>query len=85
MIKKLSNNSTQVTFPHGLIVLYSYDTPVAIRHHASGKEYKTSKRWSRTTSKHINAWCNPSAREIPQGALEEIICKGISSLKESND
>lgn len=85
MIKKLGNNQTQVTFPHGLIVLYSYDTPVAIRHHASGKEYKTSKKWSRTTSKHINSWCNPSAREIPQDAINEIIVKGISSLGEAND
>ena len=36
------------------IVLFSYDTPVAVAY--DGIIYRTNKKWSRTTVKHINAF-----------------------------
>jgi len=45
--KEISDNS-------GNLVLISYQTPVAAR--IGGKYYRTSKRYSVTTSKHINQW-----------------------------
>jgi len=41
-------------------VLFSYQTPVAvlIKEGETWHQYKTSKSWSRTTTRHINQW-NP--------------------------
>ena len=49
----------------GARILFSYKTPVAAIVYESSKEtggtwhqYKTEKRWSNTTTRHINKW-NP--------------------------
>lgn len=42
----------------GLSVLISYSTPVAYYDHDIGLLYVTEKKWSSTTSRHINIWCN---------------------------
>lgn len=54
MLKNLGNNKVEVTKADGTIVFYSYNTPVAAR--VDGKYYRTSRRFSVTTSKHINQW-----------------------------
>ena len=36
--------------------LLSYNTPVAVVEKSSGKAFKTERRWSNTTSKHIGGW-----------------------------
>lgn len=38
---------------HGVEVLYSYETPVALQS-PTGAWFKTDRKWSATTSKHIN-------------------------------
>lgn len=49
----------------GSVVFFSYNTPVAAN--VDGKFYRTSKRWSVTTSKHINQWLDGAqAEEKPQ-------------------
>jgi hypothetical protein len=56
-VNQLGSNQTQInqTIENtNVSVLYSYDTPVAIK--ANGKAYVTTRFFSRTTSKHINAW-----------------------------
>lgn len=54
-LKPLGNNVNQVTV--GLTdVLFSYRTPVAIFDHNTGRAYKTSHKWSATTTRHINKW-----------------------------
>jgi hypothetical protein len=40
---------------NGSLILFSYKTPVAVLH-LDGNVFKTSKFWSRTTSRHINQW-----------------------------
>lgn len=60
-IKNIGSNQTEVTI-NGMIILYSYSTPVAV--YASNinelgiqrGHYKSSKKHSKTTSKHINQW-----------------------------
>jgi hypothetical protein len=37
-------------------VLFSYKTPVAYLDIETGKFHRTSKKWSQTTTKHINQW-----------------------------
>jgi hypothetical protein len=55
----LKANMTEVRLKDGVSVLYSYETPVAL--HVTNADgtwafYKTSKFWSRTTSRHISTW-----------------------------
>jgi hypothetical protein len=51
----LSSNMTELD-ANGIKVLFSYNTPVAAYSIAAGQYYKTNKKWSVTTSKHINKW-----------------------------
>jgi hypothetical protein len=56
-LRKLGNNQTVITMQDGDFgksILFSYDTPVAAL--INGRVYKTSKKWSVTTSRHINQW-----------------------------
>lgn len=82
MLKKLGNNETQVE-QNGYSILYSYNTPVAVRHVASGNEWITNKKWSVTTSRHINKWCSPSAKSVEQSVIDSIVTGGKSSVLES--
>lgn len=52
-INVISSNKTELT-ANGVKVLFSYNTPVACW--INGQFYKTNKKWSVTTSKHINSW-----------------------------
>jgi hypothetical protein len=56
-LKQLAPNQTEVTID-GMDILFSYQTPVAAvsRGLLGGIAYITGKKWSRTTSKHINQW-----------------------------
>ncbi len=53
-LESLGANQTEVEIKNTL-VLFSYKTPVAVRH-GDGTFSKTSKKWSVTTSRHINSW-----------------------------
>lgn len=81
-LKRINKTAaTEVNTGNGLITLYSYSTPVAVYHSATYTHFKTSKRWSVTTSKHINKWLDGKrAIEISQDDLERMIKEGISSL-----
>lgn len=53
--------------------LISYHTPVAAYVEGEGW-YRTSRKWSNTTSKHINKWLQGvAAKEIPQTDLEAML------------
>lgn len=54
-IKQLKSNMTELTIADGTQVLFSYETPVASYQYASGLK-KTDKKWSQTTTKHVNQW-----------------------------
>jgi len=49
----ISPNQNEVITAHARI-LFSYQTPVAAS--VDGKWFRTAQKWSKTTSKHINAW-----------------------------
>jgi len=53
-LKKLGNNVTEIQLNEEDFVLFSYETPVACR--INNVFYKTSKKWSASTSKHIKNW-----------------------------
>lgn len=71
----IKSNMTEVNIK-GTTILFSYSTPVAC--HVIGKGYlKTSKKWSATTSKHINQWLKmndaKSVQEVPQETIQHIL------------
>ena len=68
-----SIGSNKIEIRHGdNVFLVSYKTPVAA--YVKGVFYKTSTKFSRTTSKHINQWLNgANAQEIHQSVIENWI------------
>ena len=71
-LKTLGKNQTEVTLPSGSVVFFSYNTPVAARL-AQGGFVRTSKKWSVTTSRHINQWLNgATAAEVAQEVLDSM-------------
>lgn len=68
----LGANKTEVRFDNGTIVFFSYNTPVAAFTPNMGW-VRTSKKWSVTTSKHINQWLGSvSALEVDQTFFDNI-------------
>ena len=53
-IKPIASNMTELVLDNGDRVLFSYETPVAL--FTSGEFVVTKKKWSQTTTKHINKW-----------------------------
>jgi hypothetical protein len=66
----------------GMTVLFSYRTPVACISIDNGRMIKlcTSKKWSKTTTRHINAWFEGgAAHEVPQEYFDRLV-DGTSNL-----
>jgi len=53
-LTQLAPNMTEVRYGENY-VLFSYQTPVAYSDKA-GQVFKTNKKWSATTSKHLTKW-----------------------------
>lgn len=71
MLKNLGNNKVEIRKSNGDVVFYSYNTPVAAC--VGGKFYRTSKKWSVTTSKHISQWLDGiKAEEKEQSFFNEL-------------
>ena len=71
-LKKLGNNETQLHINKDLVVLFSYNIPVAFLQ--DGKYFKTNKKFSVTTSKHINKWIGEApAQVVDQSKIEELV------------
>lgn len=67
----IASNMTELRLNDGTMVLFSYRTPVACA--VNGTFFRTSYKWSRTTSKHINKWlCGSKAEEKPQEYFDNI-------------
>jgi|TARA_R110000744_G_scaffold18280_4_gene49231 hypothetical protein len=68
-LKNLASNMVQTSFDSGLEILFSYDTPVAAKFR--GAAFKTSKKWSSTTTRHVNKWlAGKDASLLPQSAFD---------------
>lgn len=55
-LKPIASNMTEVTLNDGTCILFSYKTPVAAMKADWKTAVKTSKKWSNTTTRHINKW-----------------------------
>ena len=76
-LKQVGSNMTELELSGGLKILFSYQTPVACRwSNASNSHYfyKTDKFWSRTTSKHVNAWVEKGVTDVkPQDYFDSLV------------
>jgi hypothetical protein len=68
-IKPIQSNMTELTLNDGTQVLFSYQTPVACW--KDGHFYKTDKKWSNTTTRHINKWSHLAIAK-PQTFFDEL-------------
>lgn len=69
--KIIGSNMSQKHFGVDTVVLFSYDTPVAAV--IDGVSYRTEKKWSNTTSRHINKWgLHGVVRTVPQSFFDAL-------------
>lgn len=72
-LNPIGSNQTELT-TGSHTVLFSYRTPVAYVDHGTGQAYKTAKKWSKTTSKHITRWLQGrTATEVSQDVLDALV------------
>ena len=68
-IKQIASNMTELDLGFAQ-VFFSYETPVAARL-TDGSLVRTAKRYSVTTTKHINKWLNGcEAITVPQDRID---------------
>ena len=70
----LASNQNLIELKNGTIILFSYKTPVAA--HIPGQGYvRTNRKWSVTTSKHINKWLRGviGVASVDQSYLDNLI------------
>lgn len=78
-IKQLGSNQTLLIMTDGSEVLFSYETPVAGRTNKelpghTGGYFKTDKKWSITTSKHINKYLEGvNATIVDQNSINNLV------------
>ena len=71
MLKVIGSNQTELNIG-GLVIFFSYNTPVVAC--VDGKFYRTEKKWSNTTSKHINRYLDGvKAESKPQEFFDNLI------------
>ena len=71
-LRTIGSNMNQLDLNDGTSVLFSYSTPVACL--TDNGYYRTAKKWSVTTSRHINKWLGGVlAKEQPQQYFDEIV------------
>ena len=73
-LNPIKANMTELELPGSILVLFSYKTPVATID-SIGCAFKTSKKWSKTTSRHINQWLSnhTNIKELPQEHFDNLI------------
>ena len=68
-LEPIQSNMTELNIGN-LSILFSYKTPVAIK--CQQNYYKTAKKWSNTTTRHVNKWlAGAPARIVEQSYFDE--------------
>lgn len=70
----IAANQTELSLNNGTQVFFSYETPVAAYCPVQGY-IRTAKKWSTTTSRHINKWLKgiTEVTEVSQESLYELV------------
>ena len=69
-LKPIGSNQTELQLGNGVLILFSYQTPVAAK--INGEFYKTEQRFSVTTTKHVNNWCHLAVTR-PQAFFDNLL------------
>ena len=73
-VSNVGSNMTQITTNDGTCILFSYETPVSACMGDGSGFVRTAKKWSSTTSRHINKWLDgASAKEVEQAVLDHLV------------
>jgi len=72
-LNPIGKNVNEVVMPDGVTILFSYQTPVAM--HVEGHGFfRTTRHYSKTTSKHINKWLRGAkATEVEQAQIDSMV------------
>ena len=72
-LKPLASNMTELELG-SYKILFSYETPVAYQNHL-GMYSITSKKWSRTTTRHINKWVDGHgvSQIVSQAVIDSLV------------
>ena len=70
----IAANQTEISYNNGTQVCFSYRTPVAAYLPSQGY-IRTAKKWSVTTSRHINKWLGGvnNVTEVTQEQLNNLV------------
>lgn len=71
-VSQVGSNMTEIVYPDGRTVLYSYTTPVAAFLPKIGHHIRSEKSFNVTTSKHVNKWLDSrgaAAEKVPHHVL----------------
>jgi hypothetical protein len=72
-IKSIGSNMTLLETDR-YHVLFSYETPVAFWDSETATFARTARKWSVTTSRHINKWLDGREAEVlPQEQIEAVV------------
>ena len=73
-LKLIASNMTEISINSVGTILFSYETPVAA--YTPDGIFRTSKKWSSSTSRHINKWLRDEgfiAQEAPQEFFDNLL------------
>lgn len=71
-LNPVGSNMNEVALSEDVTVLFSYRTPVAACIRGDGW-YRTEKKWSATTSRHISKWLDGiTAKTAPQAFFDNL-------------
>tara|TARA_B100000427_G_scaffold189669_1_gene157607 strand:- start:6 stop:239 length:234 start_codon:yes stop_codon:yes gene_type:complete len=73
-LRPIAANQTEVSFPNGTEVFFSYKTPVAGYDSLTGQFFRTRVKYSVTTTRHINKWLDGRvAQEVDQKIIDNLV------------
>lgn len=75
-LKQVGSNMTELRIGEKL-VLFSYQTAVALCDLSTGEYLKTSKTWSPTTTRHINKWLDGNIAAIADQEYFNSLIAGV--------
>ena len=70
-INNVGSNMTELATNSGAVILFSYSTPVAAML-PSGQYIRTEKKYSVTTTRHINKWLQGVSADVETRSAEFI-------------
>ena len=70
-INNVGSNMTELSTNSGAVILFSYSTPVAALL-PSGQYIKTDKKYSATTTRHVNKWLQGVSANVETRSAEFI-------------